>query len=515
MDMPRSAFPPRPHPPRFFTFDRLLTTLLFLAIAVAAFLMPAQGDTWWQLRAGQEMWRTGHILLRDTFSHTMNGAFWPNHEWLSQVLFYGVYMAGGLPVLTMVSGTAVTVAWWLVFRLTPGSTRARLLLTSFVITSASAMWSPRPQVLSLLLLALTMMLLCRRRYFWLPLVFLLWANLHGAVVMGMLLLGAALVATGLENRKAFPHLAFASVCCLLATFATPLGLTFWTEIPRSLARIRQLGIQEWSPPRLTGLSLIPFWLIAVALVVLVVARTRALSRDVEACRRGYLTICACALTLLPLAVTAQRNVPPFLLLAVPAIAALRWRGEDPVSVRSSDRPRLNGAITAVAGVLACGTVGYAYARPIDHLRWTPLPEASLTALRACRGNLYNRYDEGGYLIWFAPDHKVFLDGRQDPYPVDLVKEQVRVETTGDFENVFQRHDIHCAYLPADSLVSVRLLQAGWTPLFRDAHWAVLAEASGRSALRSTAYRNPALEPTSNRGFRSFTAWHSTSRPRLK
>jgi hypothetical protein len=267
----------------------------------------------------------------------------------------------------------------------------------------------------------------------------------------------------------------------VATLATPLGLTFWTEIPRSLARIRQLGIQEWDPPRLATLSLIPFWLMAVVLVGLMVARVRKLSRDVEACRRGYLTICACALALLPLAFMAGRNVPPFLMLAVPAIAALikpgtsRSAGGVPMPVRARHRPRLNGAITAVAGMLVSGAVVYAYATPVDHLRWTPLPEASLAALRTCRGNLYNRYDEGGYLIWFAPDHKVFLDGRQDPYPVDLIKEQVRVESSGDFKPLFQRYDIHCAYLPANSLVSGRLSRAGWRTLFRDARWAVLAD----------------------------------------
>jgi hypothetical protein len=89
--------------------------------------------------------------------------------------------------------------------------------------------------------------------------------------------------------------------------------------------------------------------------------------------------------------------------------------------------------------------------------------------------LYNRYDEGGDLIWFAPEHPVFLDGRQDPYPVDLVKEQVRVESSGDFEQLFQRYDIHCAYVPADSLVRERLSQAGWKTLFRDARWAVLSD----------------------------------------
>jgi hypothetical protein len=458
-----------------------MATLLFLAISLAAFLMPAQNDTWWQLRAGREMWLTRHILLRDTFSHTVYGAFWPNHEWLSQVLFYGVYAAGGIALVTIVSATAVTAAWLLVWRLTPGSTRSRFFLTSLAVVSASSIWGPRPQALSLLLLPLTMWLLCNGRYAWLPLVFLLWANLHGAVVMGVLVLAAALVAAAVENRRRLPGLIVAIVGCLVATLATPLGLTFWTEIPRSLARIRQLGIQEWDPPRLATLSLIPFWLMAVVLVGLMVARVRTLSRDVEACRRGYLTICACALALLPLAFMAGRNVPPFLMLAVPAIAALikpgtsRSAGGVPMPVRARHRPRLNGAITAVAGMLVSGAVVYAYATPLDHLRWTPLPEASLAALRTCRGNLYNRYDEGGYLIWFAPDHKVFLDGRQDPYPVDLIKEQVRVESSGDFKPLFQRYDIHCAYLPANSLVSGRLSRAGWRTLFRDARWAVLAD----------------------------------------
>jgi hypothetical protein len=465
----------------FFTFDRLMATLLFLAIGLAALLMPAQNDTWWQLRAGREMWLTRQVLLRDTFSHTVYGAFWPNHEWLSQVLFYGTYAAGGIVFVTIVSATAVTAAWLLVWRLTPGSTRSRFLLTSLAVVSASTIWSPRPQVLSFLLLALTMWLLCHRRYAWLPIVFLLWANLHGAVVMGVVVLAAAFAAAAIEDRRRVPGLAFAIVACVVATLATPLGLTFWTEIPRSLARIRQLGIQEWDPPRLTTPSLIPFWLLAVVLVGLVVARGRELSRDVDACRRGYLTICACALGLLPLAFMAQRNVPTFLLLAVPAIAALispgtsKSAGGVPLPGRASDRPRLNAAIMVVAGVLVSGTVVYAYAKPLDHLRWTPLPEASLAALRTCRGNLYNRYDEGGYLIWFAPTHKVFLDGRQDPYPVDLIKEQVRVESSGDFESLFRRYDIHCAYVPADSLVSGRLSKAGWKTLFRDARWAVLAE----------------------------------------
>ena len=82
------------------TFDRFATALFFVAVAATACLMPAQSDTWWQLRAGQYMLTTGIVPLRDTFSHSVNGGYWPNHEWLSQVILYGVYRIGGLPGLT-------------------------------------------------------------------------------------------------------------------------------------------------------------------------------------------------------------------------------------------------------------------------------------------------------------------------------------------------------------------------------------------------------------------------------
>jgi hypothetical protein len=114
---------------------------------------------------------------------------------------------------------------------------------------------------------------------------------------------------------------------------------------------------------------------------------------------------------------------------------------------------------------------------VDRLQWSPLPEASLQALDRCPDNLYNRYDEGGYLIWFARNHRVFLDGRQDPYPVSLVHEQMRTEQSGDYVSTFSRYHIRCAYLPTASPVAARLATIGWMTLYRDRNWIVLTAAS--------------------------------------
>src|SRR6185295_18011284 len=103
------------------------------------------------------------------------------------------------------------------------------------------------------------------------------------------------------------------------------------------------------------------------------------------------------------------------------------------------RPRLNLAIAATAAIAAVLTVTLAYAYNLSRLNWTPLPAASLAALDRCDGNLYNRYDEGGYLIWFAPRHKVFLDGRQDPYPPALIRAQMDAESSGDASELFRHY----------------------------------------------------------------------------
>ena len=243
-----------------FTFDRLRTTLLFVAIATAGCLMPAQHDTWWLLRAGQDMWATRHVLLTDTYSHTVYGAAWPNHEWLSQLIFYAIYAVGGLPLLTLASAAIVTAAWAIVWAETRGPAKIKFLMTAFVLATATTTWSLRAQVLSLLLVVSTVALLRRRHYAWLPLLFWAWANLHGAVLLGVLLLAASLCAAVLEDIKRLPRLPGTAALCLVATALTPLGWHFWLDMPQSLGRIRQLGIDEWAPPSSASAALLPFWI---------------------------------------------------------------------------------------------------------------------------------------------------------------------------------------------------------------------------------------------------------------
>jgi hypothetical protein len=456
------------------TLDRLATVLFFLIIVLAAALSPMASDTWWQLRAGGDMWTSRHVLLTDTYSYTAYGAFWPNHEWLSQVIFYGLYSLGGLPLLSLFTAAVIAAAWGITWRLSSGPPLQRLLILLPALVPASEHWAPRPHAFSLLFLPLAVLLVTRRRYVWLVPLFWLWANCHGGVVLGLVVVAAALAAAWLFEPGAFVKIALVFAGCLAAATMTPLGVSFWIEIPRSLARIRQYPLDEWLAPRLTEIPLAPFWIIAAVFCGLVLIR-RGRWRDTSS--RQLAILCLPALVILPLALSAVRNVGPFLMLAAPAVSGLMPPGfaSALTNRRRPQRAIPNLALMTFACLAVAITIGVAYRRQIRHLAWTPLPEASLAALRQCPDNLYNRYDEGGFLIWFAPGRRVFLDGRQDPYPPSLVLNQIQIEHTGEYAATFLAHHIRCAYLPAASPVAVRLASAGWSALYRDAAWVVLAQ----------------------------------------
>jgi hypothetical protein len=177
-------------------------------------------------------------------------------------------------------------------------------------------------------------------------------------------------------------------------------------------------------------------------------------------------------------VQARRNFGPFLFLVGPAASRLlgadfrlRRRPRPP----SPDHPRVNLAMLAGGIAIAAAAVAMVWRAPPDDLDWHPIPAAALVALRGCDGPLYNHYDEGGYLIWFAPERPVFIDSRQDPYPLPFILEHVAVERKQQpYRPMFDRWGIRCAFLSVDSRTVAALSADHWASRYRDKKWTVLA-----------------------------------------
>jgi hypothetical protein len=296
----------------------------------------------------------------------------------------------------------------------------------------------------------------------------------GGVALGAITAAAVLRARGGDpaDRRRARALLICLPACAAATLVTPLGFGLWRFIRESTHRSHATGIYEWLPTYPTGPIEIAFWILAAAFVVLLVRRWRRLlaaSWADQAC-------VAAAVVVLPLAFLAVRNIPPFMLLALPATSRLLGRerlASRPLRPETPDHPRVNAVLAGgLLAVMAAG-VALAWAVPLERLGWRPLPPQALAAVRDCPGPLYNRYNEGGFLIWFLPQRRVFIDSRQDPYPLAFLLDDGKVEHGEPYRPLFDRFDIRCALLPLTSPIPAELKADGWQPLYEDAKWTVL------------------------------------------
>jgi hypothetical protein len=445
--------------------EHLAIGFLLTAMGMLAAVAPIQSDTWWLLRAGEDIWQTGRVPLADTYSHTAAGRYWWNHEWLTELLFYGAFRAAGLPLLSALAAMSIVLAWGLVWKTTGGPFERRLVIYLACVPAAAASWAVRPQVFSML----CFIILCRwladeRRWWWIPLLVVVWIQAHGAGVMALVAIAGA-GAAELIRTRGFPwKLAAAGGLSFVATGLTPVGFRLYPEIRASVERSAINELIEWLPPGLQG-YLWPFWIIAFAVVATLVLRYRHI--DARGAR-----LVGIALAMLPLAVRSTRNVHIFLMAAAPALS-LAWAGSPALHKPPKENERANFLILAVVVIAAAIFMGVVWRRPLPHMGWTPISPEAAQAIESCAGPMYNTYGDGGVLIWFARAKPVFIDNRQDPYPTDLLRANKTLETTGAYEQVFDDYRINCAALPPQSPVVARLeSDARWFVSHRDGQWVV-------------------------------------------
>ena len=368
--------------------------------------------------------------------------------------------------MTALCAAASTASLWFVYAITPGTRLQRTLLLAGVVSGVTITWSLRPQPLSLLLLGLTLWLLQRRRWAPLPPLFLVWANLHGAVALGGVALAAMLAAYVLRQRNCLSRFPVTAMLCGVATLITPLGLHYWPEIVASIGRSRANVITEWRPPDWPPAHL-AFWAAAVGLPVLCITRWNRLKTPEQ------WALPATALLMLLIALRSMRNISPFLMAAAPACGALLGTRQLTAPERRPGDPRAPRVILG-AGVLAVVVmVWHHWQAPPARMGWHPISPAASRAIESCHGPIYNRYVDGGPIIYFAPRQRVMIDSRQDPYPTWLVQADGDIEMTGEYRTLFQQLAINCAAVPPAALVATNLRRDGWTVRYVDDRWTVL------------------------------------------
>jgi hypothetical protein len=416
--------------------------LLVLVIAVLGVLahprpdaLLSDPDTLWHIAAGRWIYDHGVVPSSDPFSHSMPGAAWTAHEWLSELVLAGVHRLAGWAGLVVLAALAfaATLAYLTRFLLARLQPVHALLFVALAAGMLMGHLYARPHVLAWPLLALWAGSLVdageqgRGPPWWLLALMVLWANLHGSFTLG-LALGAALALDAVlrlapANRPAavwcWAGFVALSVAAAMITPSGWQGIWYTFEVMRQTEALK--AINEWRSPDFQQLQILELWLMLML----------AIGCGGGGMRLPWLRLLL-VLGLTHLALKHGRNISILGLLSPILIAAplaRQWKGIPGAGhdAKALDRvflalavPARKGAVVAAALALVL-TVAVA----LHSGRYAPLaarwPESAVQAAEraGALGPVLNAYGFGGYLIYSGIP--VFIDGRSDVYGDALLK----------------------------------------------------------------------------------------------
>ncbi len=261
-------------------------------VSLVAGLLAALGpsllvaDSWMTLAAGREVAQHG-IPHRDALTVWSLGERWTDQQWLAQLTWYGIERLAGLRAVALAGALLVAATFASALaaaRLLGATARSSFLVGFAALLVAPWSWQIRAQTLALPLFVWTVWLGAtyasrpsRRVLLVLP-VLVVWANVHGSVLLGacVVTIAAAVVAARGRTRRSAIRGGLLTLAAWLAALATPYG-TGIVGYYRLMLVDPPFGdlIQEWertTPRALTA----PFFLLAVVTVALVVWQRRRL-----------------------------------------------------------------------------------------------------------------------------------------------------------------------------------------------------------------------------------------------
>ena len=212
-------------------------------LALLGFFEITSLDTWFHLKEGELYVTTIFPPAQDPFAFTTQGREWIKYSWREYVIFYVIYAAAGFPGLILLRLGFLFLIAFVLYRLLRAYGFHPLAAVLLVFVASLALRFRlfiRPELLSFLLLLMTMAILLRLRtgprwaaYAFVP-VQIAWINVHASYVFGMFLPGLVLLANLLPGNRVAPgwdrlrldrtrirHLAAAGSACRSRPCSTP------------------------------------------------------------------------------------------------------------------------------------------------------------------------------------------------------------------------------------------------------------------------------------------------------
>jgi len=450
-----------------FWMNMLIMGILFITILNTLSITVADPDLWGNLAFGRLFWESGRFPYQDVYSYVPTLNPWICHEWLTGVIFYPLYKetgALGLQFIRYLISILTVVLIYLTARKRGADLLGAAVALFITIGFLGIGYSPvRAQVFTYCFFALTLYLLekVRRTGRWhvmfvIPIIMIIWCNLHGGFVAGLGLIALYLLGEFLSRHSFLPYL-WILLLSGIATLVNPYGLKYWAHILYAVTIMPKKEISEWvSILQLFGTgSSVEFFYYSLIIVIFLLLIWWGKWRDITAGLVLSVT--------LYVGLSHTRHMVFFLILTgayMPVLLTPYIQRVMSWSLVIDLQHRLGKKIPAFLSIVLISYGAYNFlcstpwtlripSKPQGDNNWVYYPVAAINFIKdqSLSGNLIIFYDWGEYALWrLYPQCRVAIDGRYEVYPETVRKEYF------DFFFVRENWERFLKHYPPDMLL---------------------------------------------------------------
>jgi hypothetical protein len=405
----------------------LLAVIFLFVIAFYTFNSISDSDVWYHLKTGEYIWETKTVPTHDIFSYTAEGARWVTHELLSALIFFLVYhLFNSIWSVMILAAIFCFLTYWLVLKnafLRGANFYLALILIFPVAFLTLGLWVPQPKIFSYFLMALLLFLLEKWRrdkknivLYSLPFIFLIWANLHSSVILGLVILAFYLISEKVFSRPLF----FVFVASLVLCFVNPNTYRTLTYFLTISPVIKFLGVMDWKS--ILSYLYIPQAIIFLILMVMMagfifwssIANKKFNWRDL-----GLVAV----FFILPLISIRHFSYFPLVVFPIFVRQLSEYTPTEKFLSKNSAKKLAYQILIVIAAICLIIKL-FIFPGQAVNKHFLPVAAANFIEQNHINGPMFN-LEMGGYLIWrLWPQQKVFLDGRSEVFagqPADNYK----------------------------------------------------------------------------------------------
>jgi hypothetical protein len=486
-----------------------MSDLFFMALVSWLFIFGASGwksllgdgDTGWHIRAGQYILAHHAVPTQDLFSFSRPGAPWFAWEWLTDVMYAGLFQMGGLKAIVLVSGVMIGLFATTVFRYSlwrEANVLVALFTTLLAAGAASMHFLARPHLFTLLLVPVCFWVLeadrrARTRWLWVLIpVTALWTNLHGGFLIFLaliaLLVAGSVLEAGFGYGSRSDHWAdvrrysLLLAGCSLASLLNPYGIQLHIHIVQYLGAdwIKNI-VQEFQAPTFRNEGQLQYEALLLGGLILIGFLLR---------QRRF-TEALWILFLAHASLISVRHAPIYATVAAPFIACelSEWWSASAARMKKSQAARIlhqmgtdlspgfrRTSVWPAAFILALVLIDAPIKWPRDFpSEMFPTAMIHQHAGLVGTGRLLTTDQWGDYIIYsYYPRQRVFVDGRSDFYGEALANQYLHLlQGAYDWRKIMDQYGFQVALLPAEWPLSSLLKQDPSWRVVADDHSAVL------------------------------------------